>query len=57
MEANKNSKYYRDAYNNPSQKIDVILKWKEPFQQFQVDIMQGVKDAQSDRLSGNYKYK
>lgn len=57
MEAKKNSKYYKDAYNNPSQYMETVLNWDEPLSQFQVDIIQGVRDATTDRQNKNYKYK
>ena len=51
----KLNKYYKDAYNNPSQyNLDMI---KAPFTEVKIHIVKGVTDANMDRKKGTYKYK
>lgn len=56
MKINKNSKYYREGYNNPIRCAETVVnvatkaKWV-------LEMSEGVKDAQVDKSKGNYKFK
>jgi hypothetical protein len=53
----KINKYYRDAYNNPSQFNIEGFKGKENLTEVQKNVLNGVTDAYKDRQNKVYKFK